>query len=204
MERRKKILNIILEQGILPLYFHPDAAVSIEVLKALYRAGIRAVEYTNRGETAIENFLQMRKIVDKELHDMHLGVGAIKNKIDATEYINEGADFIVCPGVTKDIASVVHYNNLLWIPGCMTATEIILAEDLGAKLIKLFPGDLLGASYITAIKEIFPELLFMSTGEAELNEATINASFESGAAVAGIGNQFFINNLSGPDDYTRI
>jgi 2-dehydro-3-deoxyphosphogluconate aldolase/(4S)-4-hydroxy-2-oxoglutarate aldolase len=68
-----------LPQGILPLYFYKDAEVSIEVLKALYKAGIRMVEYTNRGEAALQNFKKMCDVCDKELKDLYLGIGTIKN-----------------------------------------------------------------------------------------------------------------------------
>ncbi len=204
MDKKKKVLNMIIEQGVLPLYFHPDAAVSVQVLKALYRAGIRVVEYTHRGETALENFLQLRKIVDKELTGLQLGVGAIKNKIDATEYINEGADFIVCPGVTKEVATVVDDNDLLWVPGCMTATEIILAEDLDAKLVKLFPGSLLGPSYVTAVKEIFPDMLFMPTGDVDITEGSIGEWFRAGVSAVGLHSQFLNKAVIESADYTSI
>jgi 2-dehydro-3-deoxyphosphogluconate aldolase/(4S)-4-hydroxy-2-oxoglutarate aldolase len=204
MDKKKKVLNMILEQGVLPLYFHQDAIVSVQVLKALYRAGIRVVEYTNRGETAVENFLQMRKIVHKELPGLFLGVGTIKNKIDATEYVNEGADFIVCPGIIEEVASVVHHNDILWVPGCMTATEIILAEDLDAKLVKIFPGNLLGASYIMALKEIFPDLLFMPTGGVDVTEESIAEWFTAGASAIGIGSKLLNNEVINAADYTLI
>ena len=139
MDRKKKIINLVIEQGILPLYFHPDADISIQILKSLYNAGMRVVEYTNRGDTAINNFLQLRKVADKELPGLQLGVGTIRNKIEATEFINEGADFIICPGVIEAVAVLADKNDLLWVPGCLTATEIILADDLGAQLVKLFP-----------------------------------------------------------------
>src|SRR5688572_2675489 len=133
---RTKILNLVIEQGILPLYFHPDADASVQILKTLYNAGIRVIEYTNRGETAVNNFLQLRKAADKEMPGLQLGVGTIRNKIEATEFINEGANFIVCPGVIEGVAKLAETNNLLWIPGCLTATEIILADELGAQLVK--------------------------------------------------------------------
>src|SRR5579862_4883297 len=118
MDKKKKIVNLIIEQGILPLYFHPGGDVSIQILKALYRAGIRVVEYTNRSEAAISNFLQLRKVVDKEMPGLQLGIGTIRNKIEATEFINEGADFIVCPGVIEAVAALADNNDLLWVPGC--------------------------------------------------------------------------------------
>jgi len=204
MDKKKKALNLIIEQGILPLYFHPNADVSAQILKAMYRAGIRVIEYTNRGDTAWENFIQLRKVADKELPGLLLGAGTIKDKIAATEFVNEGADFVVCPGVVKEVANVVHNNSLLWIPGCMTATEIIHAEDLGATLIKLFPGNLLTPSYIRAVKEIFPELLFMPTGGLELSEEGLNAWFAAGASSVGIGSSLINKNLIEAGDFVSI
>ena len=204
MDKKKKALNLIIEQGILPLYFHPNADVSAQILKAMYRAGIRVIEYTNRGDTAWENFIQLRKVADKELPGLLLGAGTIKDKIAATEFVNEGADFVVCPGVVKEVANVVHNNSLLWIPGCMTTTEIIHAEDLGATLIKLFPGNLLTPSYIRAVKEIFPELLFMPTGGLELSEEGLNAWFAAGASSVGIGSSLINKNLIEAGDFVSI
>jgi len=204
MDRKKNTLNQIIEQGILPLYFHPDADVSVQILKALYNAGIRVIEYTNGGETAVDDFLQLRKVADKELPELQLGVGSIRNRIEATEFINVGADFIACPGVIEEVAELADKNDLLWIPGCLTATEIILADDLGAQLVKLFPGSLLGPSYLTAIKEIFPHLLFIPSGGIEASEENLNSWFKSGASAVGLGSEFITKNLMETKDYTRI
>lgn len=204
MNRKKKILNLIIEQGILPLYFHADAVTSVQVLKALYKAGIRAVEYTNRGETAINNFLHLRKIIDKELPGLQLGVGTIRNKIEATEFINEGADFIVSPGVIPAVATLADSNDLLWIPGCLTATEIILADDLGAELVKLFPGSLVGPSYISAIKEVFYDLMFMPTGGVDTSEENLNSWFRSGASAVGLGSKLISKVALEAQDYEGI
>jgi 2-dehydro-3-deoxyphosphogluconate aldolase/(4S)-4-hydroxy-2-oxoglutarate aldolase len=204
MDKKKKVSDLIIEQGIVPLYFHPDAEVSVKILKALYAAGSRVIEYTNRGENAVNNFLQLRKVADKELPGLQLGVGTIRNKIEATEFINEGANFIVCPGVIEGVAKLAETNNLLWIPGCLTATEIILADELGAQLVKLFPGSLLGPSYLTAMKEIFPDLLFMPTGGVETTEENLNGWFNSGASAVGLGSKLISKDLVEAKDYQAI
>ena len=204
MDRKKKISDLVIEQGVVPLYFHPDAEVSINILKALYSAGSRVIEYTNRGENAVNNFLQLRKVADKELPGLQLGVGTIRNKIEATEFINEGANFIVCPGVIEEVATLAENNNLLWIPGCLTPTEIILADELGAQLIKLFPGSLLGPSYLTAVKEIFPHLLFMPTGGVETTEENLTGWFKSGATAVGLGTKLISKNFVETKDYPAI
>ena len=204
MDRKKMITDLVIEQGIVPLYFHPDVETSAQILKALYRGGSRVVEYTNRGENAVDNFLQLRKIADKELPGLQLGVGSIRNRIEATEFINEGATFIVCPGVIETVAALAEKNDLLWIPGCLTATEIILADELGAQLVKLFPGSLLGASYVTAVKEIFPGLLFMPSGGIETNEDNLNGWFKSGATAVGLGSELISAGLMETKDYQAI
>jgi len=204
MDKKKKILNLIVEHGVLPLYFHPGADVSIRVLKALYSAGVRVVEYTNRGEMAINNFLQLRKVVDKELPGLYLGIGTIKNKIEATEFINEGADFIICPGVIERVAELADTNDVLWVPGCLTPTEIILADELGAELVKIFPGSLVGPSYITSIKEIFPGLSFMPTGGVDTSEESLSSWFSGGACAVGMGSKLISKKMLEANDYTGI
>ena len=176
----------------------------MQVLKALYKAGIRVVEYTNRGETAVNNFLQIRKVADHELPGLQLGVGTIRNKIEATEFINEGADFIISPGVVAAVASMADNNDLLWVPGCLTATEIILADDLGAQMVKLFPAGLFGPSYLAAMKEIFPNLLFMPTGGIEITEENLGGWFKSGASAVGLGSKLISKNLMETNDYAAI
>jgi 2-dehydro-3-deoxyphosphogluconate aldolase/(4S)-4-hydroxy-2-oxoglutarate aldolase len=168
LNKKADLLKLIPEQGILPLFFYKDEEVSLEVLKALYKAGIRTVEYTNRGEAALQNFRNMRSICGQKLPGMYLGIGTIKNGEIAKKFIDVGADFIICPGLVNEVAKVADENNMLWIPGCMTPTEIIQAENLGAKMIKLFPGNLLGPEFMTAIKSLFPDLLFIPTGGVDL------------------------------------
>jgi 2-dehydro-3-deoxyphosphogluconate aldolase/(4S)-4-hydroxy-2-oxoglutarate aldolase len=204
MNKKKVVLNLITEQSILPLYFYPDKNVSIEVLKALYNAGVRVVEYTNRGSNALDIFLELKKFTNKHLPGLQLGAGTIKNKIDATEFVNEGADFIVSPGIIEEVGSIAHNNDLLWIPGCMTATEIIRAEDAGAKLVKLFPGSLLGPTYITAVKEIFPDLMFMPTGGVDVSEENINAWFKAGVSAVGLGSKVISKEVLQNKDYGFI
>ncbi len=204
MEKKDIILDLIPQQGILPLYFYKDTTVSIEVLKALYTAGIRAVEYTNRGEAALANFKEMRKVCDTELKGMYLGIGTIKNGEMAQTFIDAGTDYIICPGLVESVAAVADKNNMLWVPGCMTPSEIIKAETLGAKMIKLFPGNILGPGFLSAIKELFPGLLFMPTGGVELDKDNIAGWFKAGVCAVGMGSKLITKPLLEAKDYTGI
>src|SRR5579885_487263 len=92
-------LELLKQQGIFPLYFNEDASVSIEIMRALARAGYKAIEYTNRDTVAFENFKKLIKTRDKEIPEMLLGIGTVKNSEQAKAFINAGADIIVTPGI---------------------------------------------------------------------------------------------------------
>jgi 2-dehydro-3-deoxyphosphogluconate aldolase/(4S)-4-hydroxy-2-oxoglutarate aldolase len=204
MSKKAELLKLIPEQGILPLYFNKDEETSIELLKALYSAGIRTVEYTNRGEAALANFKAMRKVVDSELKGMYLGIGTIKDGKMAQTFIDAGADYIICPGLVESVAEVADTYDLLWVPGCMTPSEIIKAETLGAKMVKLFPGNILGPGFMSAIKELFPNLLFMPTGGVELDKANIEAWFKSGVCAVGMGSKLVSKDVMDNKKYAEL
>jgi 2-dehydro-3-deoxyphosphogluconate aldolase/(4S)-4-hydroxy-2-oxoglutarate aldolase len=204
MNKKADLLKLIPEQGILPLYFYKDTEVSLQVLKALYAAGIRTVEYTNRGEAALQNFKKMRSLCDEQLPGMYLGIGTIKNAESAKTFIDAGADFIISPGLVEEVAKIADENKMLWIPGCMTPTEIIRAENLGAKIIKLFPGNLLGPDFMSSIKSLFPDLLFMPTGGVDVNKENISGWLKAGVCAVGMGSKLINNELLEQKDYKKI
>ena len=204
MSKKAELLKLIPEQGILPLYFNKDEETSVQLLRSLYSAGIRAVEYTNRGDAALNNFKVMRKVVDAELEGMYLGIGTIKDGNMAQTFINAGADYIICPGLVESVAEVADKYDLLWVPGCMTPSEIIKAETLGAKMVKLFPGNILGPGFMSAIKELFPNLLFMPTGGVELDKANIEGWFKSGVCAVGMGSKLVSKDVMENKKYAEL
>ena len=204
MSKKAELLKLIPEQGILPLYFNKDEETSIELLKALNNAGIRTVEYTNRGEAALNNFKKMRQFIDAELKDMYLGVGTIKDGNMAQTFIDAGADYIICPGLVDSVAEVADKYDMLWVPGCMTPSEIIKAETLGAKMVKLFPGNILGPGFMSAIKELFPNLKFMPTGGVELDRANIEGWFKSGVCAVGMGSKLVSKDVMENKKYAEL
>jgi len=198
------IISVIKEQGLLPLYFHQDKEISVNILRALYRAGVRVVEYTNRGTAALENFSYMKKVALKEMKGMLLGAGTIKSEKHTVDFIEAGADFLVSPGWNKKVSKMASSKSVLWVPGCMTPTEIMKAEDAGAELIKLFPGNLLGPGFVSAIKELFPELLFIPTGGVKLEEDNLKAWFTSGVCAVGAGSTLIDRRSMEEGDYTSL
>ena len=204
MPNKEQVLQQILQQKILPLYYHDSATVSMEILQSLYEAGIRVIEYTNRGVHALDNFTELKKAKERRMPDMLLGIGTIKTADQAKQYMDAGADFIVCPTINEQVANVTHEAGLLWIPGCMTPTEIAAAEMAGATLVKIFPGNILGPGYISAIKELFPEIRFMPTGGVEAEEKNLKAWFKSGVVAVGMGSKLITKEIVQLKDYAAL
>ena len=204
MLNHTEIKNFIQQQGVLPLYFHEDADVSIEVLKALYNAGIRVIEYTNRGETALANFKKLKDVCATDYKDMLLGAGTIKSVNAASAFINAGADFLISPAWVDEVFNACAEQNYLWIPGCMTSTEIAKAEAKGITMVKLFPGSLLGPSYVTAVKDIFPSIMFMPTGGVSLDKNNLEAWFKSGVIAVGMGSKLITKEILASKNFAEI
>ena len=204
MSKTQQIADAIIKQGMLPLYFNSSEEVSLHVLKAIYRAGVKAVEYTNRGDAALANFKKMVALRNAEMPGLLLGVGTIKNMQHANDYMSAGADFLVSPGFVPDVAAYCVSNDIFYAPGCMTPSEIIAAENAGIKFIKLFPGNMLGPEFLTTIKDIFPKLLFMPTGGVDTTKENIEGWFKAGVCAVGMGSKLISKKLMEAKDYGTI
>jgi 2-dehydro-3-deoxyphosphogluconate aldolase / (4S)-4-hydroxy-2-oxoglutarate aldolase len=204
MGNTQLVTDIIVNQGMLPLYFNQDETISVEVLRAIYRAGVKAVEYTNRGEAALKNFAKMIAVRNEEMPGLLMGVGTIKNLQQAEDYIKAGADFLVSPGYVNEVAAYAISKDIFYAPGCMTPSEIITAENAGIKFIKIFPGNLLGPEFLSGIRDIFPKLLFMPTGGVDTTKENIEGWFKAGVSAVGIGSKLISKKLMEQKDYAAI
>lgn len=204
MSKREEIKEAIFSAGLLPLFFHPSEEISAGVLSALYEAGVRAVEYTNRGEEALNVFTKLKSLAAGEMPGMYLGIGTVKNAPAAELYAAAGADFIISPGLADDVFRVAGFHQLLHIPGCMTPSEIMRAEALGADMVKLFPGNVLGPGYVSAIRELFPRMSFMPTGGVDTSRENISDWFTAGVAGVGMGSKLLSKKIMQEKNYAAI
>jgi 2-dehydro-3-deoxyphosphogluconate aldolase/(4S)-4-hydroxy-2-oxoglutarate aldolase len=204
MKDKKLVLRSVLDQGMLPLFYWDDATVSLEVMRALYKAGIRAVEYTNRGVKALENFRSLKSTLAAEAPDLHLGIGTVKSAEEADAFIQAGADLIVAPLVNPEVAARAEKAGLLWIPGAMTPTEIYQAQQHRAPLIKIFPANILGPEFISSIRELFPGQLFIPTGGVELDQQNINGWFKAGVSAVGMGSRLISKEILKNEQYDLL
>lgn len=203
-KNRDKISKILLNAGMIPVFYDNDINISIQVLQACYNGGISAFEFTNRGSNAIEVFSALREYIDKNKLDIVLGAGTILNAATAKDFLEAGADFLVSPILSDEIAAYTNKEQMYWIPGCATLTEISKAEDLGAEIIKIFPGSVLGPDFISAVKAPMPWLKLMPTGGVELEQSNIAAWYKAGAVCLGIGSQLITKKILESNDFLAL
>ncbi|OAQ40439.1 ketohydroxyglutarate aldolase [Pedobacter psychrophilus] len=204
MDNKSQLLKAITDQGMLPLFFHADEQKSIDITQAVYDAGVRVIEYTNRGKEALANFKKLKEVAKKSMPELKLGIGTIKTAQEAQDFIDAGTDFIVCPIVTPEVAEVCKKADMLWIPGCMTPTEISIAQKHGAGLIKIFPANILGQEFISSIKDLFRGQLFMPTGGVDLSKENISSWFKAGVCAVGMGSKLISKDIMDNGDYEQL
>jgi len=204
MDKEQLAIQKIKEQGILPLFYHDDASICIAVIKTLYEAGIRCIEFTNRGSSALASFKSMIIERDVSMPELTLGIGTIRSSDDATAFLDAGADFLVSPFFDSGVCDVAYMNKVLWIPGCMTATEIHTAQNAGCSLMKLFPGNVLGPGFVESVAPLFNGIDFMVTGGVDSSEESIREWFNSGVAAVGIGGKLVSKNILQKGDYQQL
>ncbi|WBV52853.1 bifunctional 4-hydroxy-2-oxoglutarate aldolase/2-dehydro-3-deoxy-phosphogluconate aldolase [Chryseobacterium gambrini] len=146
------IIQKIKGQKIVPLFYNESFEVSKSIVESLYKAGIRVVEYTNRGASALQNFRKLKELSATEFPELFLGIGTVKNVAEMNEYVNAGADFIITPVIDESIVKNASERNILLIPGCFTPSEINLAYQNGLRMVKIFPADVVGKKYIRSIR----------------------------------------------------
>jgi 2-dehydro-3-deoxyphosphogluconate aldolase/(4S)-4-hydroxy-2-oxoglutarate aldolase len=203
MDKRSSIISTLVEQGLMPLYYNADEQKSVQLMHALYEAGIRLIEYTNRGEAALANFTAMKKAAET-LPGLYLGVGTIKTDSAAQTFIDAGADFLISPALAEEVYEAAYTNKVLWIPGCMTPTEILKAEQFGVGLVKLFPGNVLGPSFVQAVKELFPQMKFMPTGGVDTSVENLSAWFKAGVTAVGMGSKLISKEVMEAGSYSAL
>ena len=143
---KTQVIQKIGDTRIVPVFYNSSADVAVQVIKACYDGGIRAFEFTNRGDFAHEVFAAVAKYTARECPEMALGAGSITDAPTAALYMQEGADFIVGPLFNPDVAKVCNRRCVPYVPGCGSVTEVGFAQEAGCDIVKVFPGDVLGPS----------------------------------------------------------
>jgi 2-dehydro-3-deoxyphosphogluconate aldolase/(4S)-4-hydroxy-2-oxoglutarate aldolase len=201
---KHKVIEEIVRIGLLPVFYHSDLKTSEKIVQACVNGGATVVEYTNRGDAAPGVFRELVAWSQKELPDVIVGIGTILESTTAAAYINSGTNFIVGPVYNSDVARICNRKKIPYIPGCMTPTEISLAEKTGADLIKVFPGSTVGPGFIKALRGPCPWLRLMPSGGVEVNQQNISGWIKAGAAALNIGSNLIKKDFVKSGDFNGI
>ncbi len=175
------MLNKIKEEGIVAVIRAKNHEEAIGYINACVNGGVKAIELTY----TIPNVVELIKYVCENYDDVLVGVGSVLNKKMAKDAIDAGAAYVVSPGFSDEVNIICHEMNILYLPGCMTVTEVMNAMDKGNAMIKLFPGEVFGPKYVKAIKAPIPNVEIMPTGGVSIDN--IEQWFEMGVSCVGVG-----------------
>lgn len=202
---RIEVLNKMKETGLIPVFYNSDIEICKKVVKACYNGGIRVFEFTNRGDYAHEVFSELNKYVIKEIPELIMGVGSVVDAGTTSLFIQMGANFIVSPLLNEDMAKVCNRRKISWSPGCGSVSEISKAEELGAEVVKIFPGSQVGGpKFISAIKGPMPWTNIMPTGGVEPTEENLTEWFKAGAFCVGMGSKLVTKEILNAEDFKKL
>ncbi len=199
---RTDVISGMKNTGIVPVFYNPDPEICLEVARACYNGGLRAFEFTNRGDYAHEVFSWLNKRLADECPEMITGAGSVTDGPTAVLYMQLGANFIVSPSLHEDVATLCNRRKVLWIPGCGSVTEISEAESLGADIVKIFPGSQVGGpGFVRAVLGPRPWTSLMPTGGVEPTEENLAGWFNAGVYCVGIGSRLITKDILNNRDF---
>ena len=191
------------QTGMIPVFYNPDIQTSKNVLKACYDGGVRAFEFTNRGEKAAEVFAALVSYA-RTLPGMVLGVGSISFAKDARKFIKLGAEFVVGPQYVPGVMRVCRLRRIPYMPGCGTVSEVGCAQRAGCEICKVFPGDVLGPAFVKGLRAPMPWSKIMVTGGVKPEKANLEAWFKAGVTCVGMGSNLFPKDVVAAGEWDRI
>lgn len=202
---RMSVLTAMMEQGVIPVFYHPDPEVCVEVIQACANAGAPCIEFTNRGDFAAHVFLDVARHFAKADPRVVMGVGSIVDAPTAGLYIANGAKFVVGPVLNAEVARVCNRRMIPYSPGCGSASEISDAQELGCEIVKVFPGSQVGGpEFVKAVLGPMPWTRMMPTGGVDPTEESLKAWFGAGIVAAGIGSKLITQALLDARDWAGI
>jgi 2-dehydro-3-deoxyphosphogluconate aldolase/(4S)-4-hydroxy-2-oxoglutarate aldolase len=202
---RMTVLNSILDLGLVPVFYHSDVKVAKQMVAACVAGGARVVEFTNRGDFAPQVFLELARHFAGADPSVILGVGSVVDAPTAALYIANGANFVVGPNLSPEVARLCNRRKVAYSPGCGSASEIAQAEELGVEIVKLFPGSCVGGpAFVRSVLGPCPWTRLMPTGGVDATQESIAAWFGAGVACVGIGSKLVRKDLVAAGDWNSI
>lgn len=202
---RLTVLNTVLADGLVPLFYNSSPDTAQQIAAAIGKGGGHVLEFTNRGDFAIEVFSALVKGAAKTAPDLIIGVGSVEDAPTAALFIAHGANFIVSPAFNEDVARHCNRRKIPYMPGCATVTEISRAEEWGVEIAKMFPGETIGGpDFVKAVLGPRPWSRLMPTGGVSPDDASLRAWFDAGVAAVGMGSKLIRADLVKSGDYEAL
>ena len=174
------------QHPLIPVFYHAQEEYARRVLAACHAAGVRLFEFTNRGPQAPDIFARLQRFVEADFPDLLLGAGTIFTPEEAGRFIEAGADFIIQPVTSPDVAAICRSHDLAWLPGAQTLNEVSEAHRLGATLVKLFPSAYLTPEYLSILRGPLPTVPLMVTGGIQPTVESLRKWQKAGANCVGL------------------
>ncbi|MFZ5669823.1 MAG: bifunctional 4-hydroxy-2-oxoglutarate aldolase/2-dehydro-3-deoxy-phosphogluconate aldolase [Pseudomonadota bacterium] len=202
---RMAVLAAMIDQGVIPVFYHPDVETCVHVIQACANAGAKCIEFTNRGDFAAHTFLEVTRHFAKADPSVIMGVGSVVDAPTAGLYIANGARFVVGPILNAEVARVCNRRMIPYSPGCGSATEISDAQELGCEIVKVFPGESVGGpTFVKNVLGPMPWTKIMPTGGVDPDEASLREWFGAGIVAAGMGSKLITNDLLKAGDWAGV
>ena len=187
---RLSVLTALQAQGVCPVFYHSDPEVSLNVIRACARGGAPVIEFTNRGDFAVDLFGEIARELGRTDPEIVLGIGSVLDAGTAAMFLNRAARFVVSPALVPEVATVCNRRMVAYFPGCGSVTDISNAQALGCDIVKLFPGASVGGpDFVKAVLGPMPWTKIMPTGGVDPDPASIAKWFGSGIVAAGMGSK---------------
>ena len=198
-------ISTMARTGMVPVFYHSDAEVAKRVLKACYEGGVRAFEFTNRGDFAQEVFAELVKFAARECPEMIVGIGSIVDPATAALYLQLGANFVVGPCFNPEICKVCNRRLVPYIPGCGSVSEINDAQEKGCIVCKVFPaGNVGGPSFVKNLTAPRPWSMIMVTGGVEPTTESLTTWMKAGVTCVGMGSKLFPKEVIAAGEWEKI
>ncbi|HHW37281.1 MAG TPA: bifunctional 4-hydroxy-2-oxoglutarate aldolase/2-dehydro-3-deoxy-phosphogluconate aldolase [Bacillales bacterium] len=154
----------------------------IPVAEALYLGGIKLVEITMNTDGAAEMISMLNEKLGTKLY---IGAGTVLDVKDAEKAIGAGAKYFVTPNVDEEIIRYAIDHNIDILPGVMSPTEVVQAYKAGAKIVKVFPTNILGSNYIKELQGPLSHIPMVAVGG--VRPENVADFMKAGAVGLGVG-----------------
>jgi 2-dehydro-3-deoxyphosphogluconate aldolase/(4S)-4-hydroxy-2-oxoglutarate aldolase len=202
---RLTVLNTVLQDGMVPLFYEADVERAQNLAGALAQGGSHVLEFTNRGDFAIEVFSALVKYTAKTHPQLIVGIGSVDDAPTAALFLAHGANFVVGPTLNEDVARLCNRRKVAYMPGCGNLNDIAAAEELGAEIVKLFPGGAAGGpGFVKDVLAPRPWTRIMPTGGVTPEEDNLRTWFDAGVACVGMGSRLLRSDWIKAGNFSAI